>query len=425
MGTSALIVAISAGIIGSSIPDKVVQMQDESFQRYWGTDFVWKFDELPDKGGVPKDRVPYSGYIYPDRGGGTASVLYKYDQAFHGGRTLASSWERWDTGPQRNATRRRGLFGFAFGARSVPAWYGHCNGWTAAAIRHAEPTKSVRKNGVVFTPADIKGLLAEIYIYNETLNLVGSSYTINPGTFHAVLGNWLGRGSHPIGMEADPGEEKWNYPIYSYACSSAKRPNNRVEVKVNVAYAKDSNGEYNESPRTRRIKYFHYTLDLDQDGTIVGGYYHRDSAFIDLLWIPVNPKQGGHKDNERGNPYVDVKEVLAIWRASVDEDVRKRWPVVDLAPEDQILDVSAIEGLVPVQSLVKAREEAEAAAAVAAKESEPAETDPDPATAETGSEPDVNEPATEPAAEEATTNERVAAKPDDVELVPPLAASGE
>ena len=90
MGTSALIVAISAGIIGSSIPDNVVQMQDVAFQRYWGAVFVWKLDELPDKGTVPKERVPYSGYIYPDRGGGTASVLYKYDQAFPRGRTPAS-----------------------------------------------------------------------------------------------------------------------------------------------------------------------------------------------------------------------------------------------------------------------------------------------------------------------------------------------
>nr|MBC8869415.1 hypothetical protein [Planctomycetota bacterium] len=47
MGTSALVVAISAGIVGASIPDKVIEKQNQAFQRYWGTDFVWKFDELP------------------------------------------------------------------------------------------------------------------------------------------------------------------------------------------------------------------------------------------------------------------------------------------------------------------------------------------------------------------------------------------
>jgi len=253
---------------------------------------------------------------------------------------------------------------------------------------------------VVFSPADIKGLLAEIYIYNETLNLAGASYTINPGTFHAVLGNWLGRGAHPIGMEADPGEEKWNYPIYAYAYSSAKRPNNQVEVRINLAYAKDSGGEYNESPRNHRIKYFHYTLSLNQEGEITGGYFHRDSAFIDLLWIPVDPKQGGHKDNRRGNPYVNVKEVLAIWRASVDEEVRKKWPVIDLAPEDQILDVSAIEGLVPVQRLVKAQEPQ---TAVAARKGDSDETD---------TEAVADETAGESATEEETIGERDAVTPD-------------
>ncbi len=394
MGTSTLIVAISAGIIGSSIPDKVVQTQDESFQNYWGEDFVWTFDDLPTKGSVPKHRVPYSGFIYPDRSGGTASAMHKYDLAYHRGRSLASSWERWDTGPQRNPSKRVGLFGF--GGRVVPHWYGHCNGWSAAAIRHAEPTKSVRRNGVVFSPSDIKGLLAEIYLYNEPLNLAGSSYVINPGTLHAILGNWVGRGSHPIGMEADPGEEKWNYPIYSYACSSAKRPNNRVEVKVNVAYAKDSNGEYNKSPRDRRIKYFHYTLNLNQDGKVIGGYYHRDSAIIDLLWVPVNPKQGGHRDNSRGNPHVNVKEVLAIWRASVDEDMRKTWPVIDLAPEDQILDVGAIAGLVPIQSVVNAQE---TQVAVADKEVESDEAEAESVDTET---------ASKPTAEDETTEERAA-----------------
>ena len=412
MGTSAFVIAISAGIVGASIPDKVIEKQNQAFQRYWDTDFVWKFDELPAKGNVPKFRIPYSGCIYTDRGGGTISAMRKYDLAYHRGRSPAASWEQWDTGPQRNATRRVGLF--AFGARRVPHWYGHCNGWTAAAIRHAEPTKSVRRNGVVFTPSDIKGLLAEIYMYNETLNLAGWSYTVNPGTFHAMLGNWLGRGAHPIGMEADPGEEKWNYPIYAYACSSAKRPNNQVEVAMNLAYAKDSSGEYDESPRNRRVKYFHYTLTLNQEGEITGGYFHRDSAFIDLLWIPVDPKQGGHKDNERGNPYVNVEEVLAIWRASVDEDVRKKWPVIDLASEDQILDASAIESLVPVQRLVKAQKPQPAGAA---KEGDSDEADTEPVAAETAGEPASAETTSEPAAEEETTGNRGAATPDAVEPV--------
>jgi len=65
---------------------------------------------------------------------------------------------------------------FARRSRGLPHWYGHCNGWTPAAMRHAEPQRSVTRNGVEFTPADIKGLLAEIYIYNEHIVLGGDQY---------------------------------------------------------------------------------------------------------------------------------------------------------------------------------------------------------------------------------------------------------
>lgn len=34
----------------------------------------------------------------------------------------------------------------------------------------------------------------------------------------------------------------------------------------------------------------------------------------------------------------------------------KKWPAIDLARADQILDVSVVQGLVPVQRLVKAQE---------------------------------------------------------------------
>jgi hypothetical protein len=156
-------------------------------------------------------------------------------------------------------------------------------------------------------------------------------------------------------MEADPSDEKWNYPIYSYAYSSAKRRNRRVEVKLNVAYTKDSNREYNESPHIRRIKYFHYMLELDEDGDIVGGSFYRDSSVIDILWVPMRPRPGGRAGNERGNPYVDVKQVLAVWRESVDEEVRNKWFNIQPSEEDRILDLAGVEGLVPLQGLAKVR----------------------------------------------------------------------
>jgi len=344
--------AVALNTPGASIPEKAVEQQDEFYQKYWGTGFEWRFDALPTEGTVAKYRVPYSGYIYPDTAGGTASMLQKYDRAFHGGRYLATAHERWDVSAYDKPTPRRGgLLGLRMTTvMETPHWHGHCNGWAAAAIRHAEPQNSVTRNGVVFTPADIKGLLAEIYIYNDIIQLVGGDFPMNAGVLHAVLANWLGRGSHPIGMEADPGDEKWNYPVYGFATTSARRSSREVEVKLNIAYAKDSNGEFQQSPRNQRTKYFHYLLNLDDKGRIVGGSFYRDSSMIDLLWMPLRPKQGRQPGNERGNPYLNVDEVLAIWRDSVPEETRSIWPIIDPPAPDRILDVAQLTGLVPAQN---------------------------------------------------------------------------
>jgi hypothetical protein len=351
MGTSTLIVAlVAASTLGASIPKQAVDKQNEVFQRLWGTSFEWKYDALPETGTVPNFRVPYSGYIYPDKGGGTANALRKYDYAFNGGRPLAVGYEQYDTTAFKKPMPRTGPLGFKWGMKmDTPNWHGHCNGWAAATIRHAEPQHSVTKNGVTFTPADIKGLLAEIYIYNDVEHLAGVDWRMNAGLFHAIVANWIGRGGHPIGMEADPSEEKWNYPFYAYSTSSKKRSANQVEVKLNLAYIKDSNGEYQESPQIKRTKYFHYTLSLNSRGEIIGGTFHSDSSIIEMLWIPLQPKQGGRKGNEPGNRYVDVSKVLAIWRASVSEEDRKKWLIIDPPAEDRVLDVTDTKRLVPLQ----------------------------------------------------------------------------
>ena len=81
MGTSVMVVVLAAAsAVGATIPQAQYDKQAQSFQRWWGTEFVWKFDELPTEGAVPDHRIPYSGYIYPDTGGGTISVLRKYDR---------------------------------------------------------------------------------------------------------------------------------------------------------------------------------------------------------------------------------------------------------------------------------------------------------------------------------------------------------
>jgi len=342
-----LAMAVATSAVGQANPinTEEVEYQSENFSRWWGTEFEWRFHELPDEGGVSEDRIPYSGHDYPDRAGGTTDAMRKYDAAFHNGRTLATSWERSDVGADRQTgrswVRGRGLFRNLFAPVSrgpdVPGWYGHCNGWTAAAIRHAEPQYNVVRNGVQFTPADIKGLLAEIYMYCDAEFLGGVDRAINPGLFHAVISNWMGRGKHPVGMETTLGPEKWNYPAYAFSTSSAQRSDNRVEVKLNLAYSMSTRQEFSRTNHIKRVKYFHYELELDEDGRIVGGVYFRDSDRIDMLWTPLKPAPGGEEGNLRGNPHVDIDTVLALWRDSVPAEAREKWLNIDPTDADRVI----------------------------------------------------------------------------------------
>jgi len=191
-------------------------------------------------------------------------------------------------------------------------------------------------------------LLAEVYIYNDHEVLAGLKKNLNPGTFHAILANWLGRGSHPIAMDSDTGEEIWNYPIYAFASSASRHSEREVEVRTNMLYAKDTEDqEYDESPRYNRTKSFHYMLHLDARGNIVGGYYFRDSDRIDFVWVPLRPKQSTEQGNEAGNPHVDVSHVMEIWRRSVPRDVRRRWLIVDLSEKDRAVEVADPSRILP------------------------------------------------------------------------------
>lgn len=356
------------------IREEEVKQQKENFQQWWNAELVWRFDDLPAKGSVPQGRMPYAGAEYPDRAGGTTNVLRKYDQAFNRGRSLAASHEQWDikVHSTQGGGSGRGLFGLArLGRPAPPHWSGHCNGWVTAAIRHAEPENNVVRNGVVFTPADIKGLFAELYMYTDTVFLGGVDAAINPALMHVVIANWVGRGKHPIGMETSVGEEVWNYPIYAYSSAFAKHGDREVEVKVNVGYVKSLGREYNKAPENFRYKYFHYTLDLNEKGEITGGSYYRDSDRIDMLWAPLKASAPGSEGNGQGNPHLKAEEVLAMWRESVPEEKRKNWWNIDPVAEDAVQESEIQpEGVVAGNDSEAPPEPAEEAAAAPAATTE-------------------------------------------------------
>ncbi|MFM9066747.1 MAG: hypothetical protein ACKOUR_05355 [Planctomycetota bacterium] len=321
--------------VGVMTPAELKRQQD-IYQKLWGKPMVVKLDDLPTEGKVDEFRIPYSGHDYPDYNNGTVNALAKYDRAYHRGSSRAAGHEMDDVRQHREvkekvSTTRANTGGFfrrvATGGTTfaTPAWYGHCNGWTAATIRHAEPQNSVVRNGVEFTPADIKGMLAEMYMYTPTAILDGTVDMVNPAGFHLAITNWIGIGKHSIGMESAPGKMVVNFPMYGF--KSTIRPiNNRVVDVVTIAtYMLHVTAEADKSTPNPRELYFHYTLNLDATGKITGGSYQRDSARLDMIWVPLTPTNGGSKGNERGNPHLNTDEVLSIWAESVPAEVRAKW----------------------------------------------------------------------------------------------------
>ena len=64
MATSAIVfLMVVAHGYGATTPKSVIEKQNQVFEKFWGTQFVWKFDDLPTSGTVPNFRVPYSGHI--------------------------------------------------------------------------------------------------------------------------------------------------------------------------------------------------------------------------------------------------------------------------------------------------------------------------------------------------------------------------
>jgi len=329
---------VSYGPSGGNIQKQELEDQKSAFKQLWDEELIVRLDELPKDGKVPDYRVPYSGHDYPDKIGGTLAAMAKYDKAFHRGQSRAYQHEREDLAFHSTVRKpgpeivRRGLFGRVISVsapHAVPNWYGHCNGWTAASIRHAEPQKSVTRNGVEFKPADIKGMLAELYMYSQTQFLGGVDDAVNPAVLHITLANWLGRNSHPVAMETALGEPVINFPIYAYKSTITKLSPRLYDVRTLVSFTLHVPREYDKGPKSNRQLYFHYLLELDAGGNIIAGHYQRDSGRVDMLWTPLEPVQGGQDGNRGGNPHLNLEEVLSIWRESVDGELLAKWVNVD------------------------------------------------------------------------------------------------
>ncbi len=351
--------------------------QEALFNYYFrdrALEYETRLDDLATEASVPSWRIPYSAAIHPESGGGLSnaqvarpvvlfprlrrtvpssggsSVLITYDRAFNGGRDMANAYEI-----KRIMVTTRALFPALRMRNTSESWEGYCSGFTASTIKHPEPVRAVDAGdvggtpGVVLQPSDIKGLLT--CIYNRT---TPDSYLYlapptardggpNMGTFHLALANYIGQAGYPVGMDRTKGQVAWNNPAYSYkvdwirdAGGDGEHQYKDVQTTVTYSYyGTDSQRQTDAESgnlvgNRKQAMTFRYRLALDEQGRIVGG--RAQSASGHFLWIPLYPVQAKADGSVPGNPYVDVRKIIALARAAALPEIQEKFDRATIGP---------------------------------------------------------------------------------------------
>ncbi|MCC6620581.1 MAG: hypothetical protein IT385_04965 [Deltaproteobacteria bacterium] len=158
---------------------------------------------------------------------------------------------------------------------------GKCIGWALSTMFHDEPTKDVELAGVVFTPADIKGILAAIYNgaqffvpedmalgqeYHDANDASPEAYAdVLPHDLFRALAATIDRGTM-LEADLDPGDGVWNYPIHAYDVAWDAPAGGVVAGTLVLHLADDevaSDGVFSTNPARPDLKA--RTLDFELD----------------------------------------------------------------------------------------------------------------------------------------------------------------
>jgi hypothetical protein len=241
----------------------------------------------------------------------------------------------------------------ADGIDGIQGWWGTCHAWTPASLMSPEPQHAVTMNGVTFEVGDIKALTQNIYDRTSAVMLGGRCNNkeishdvngsandecsdVNPGALHVILTNFLGLRQAPLIEDRTANYEVWNQPVVAYEVTKQAKISNTAanacvgssgstwkyntsakelyEVRATVTYITETypgRTPVGFESSTSQDDY-HYILELNADGKVVGGRYCTDSSnsHVDFLWSPTG-------SNSSSNPNVDVNKVKQLIKASV------------------------------------------------------------------------------------------------------------
>ena len=235
----------------------------------------------------------------------------------------------------------------------MATWWGTCHAWAPASLLVPEPQHSVTVNGVTFAVSDIKALIQNAFDQTSAVMLGGRCNSkeikhdvngsandecadLNAGSLHVVMTNFLGINNLALVEDRTANFEIWNqavlgYDITSQTLTTASAANACVgssgstwkyntsakdlyDVRMTAQYLTES-GQSTFPVGARnytRTDRYHYILELNTEGKVVGGRYCTDSEnnHVDFFWSPTgqfNPS----------NPNVSVTKVKDLITKSV------------------------------------------------------------------------------------------------------------
>ena len=243
--------------------------------------------------------LPWQGFWWPRKNMPMLTPLSKYDR-FVNSRTGISpgsvAWER-----QNHAYH--GV-----------DWSGHCNGWAAASILHAEPVlpKTDPVSETVFSVSDQKGILTEAdycvsaaFFGNRNYG-AGNNGDIRPELFHKTLLYYIGSLHKAVIMDYHPDSSVDNHVISGYNMEINAAGENRYTVTTTLSMHGYDNFPSNTPgvarPYTRK---YSYILLTDAQGTPTGGNWL--SGNPDFMWVPLSPMNCQKLDYKYINAILDLQ----------------------------------------------------------------------------------------------------------------------
>ncbi|KAJ3058480.1 hypothetical protein HK102_010483 [Quaeritorhiza haematococci] len=349
--------------------------------------FKFKLQRLPKEAKL--SRTPWPGSYWPTwadsinyrwNGDNNLSPVEKYAKAFgHDAKQLSDAVSQLQgiqsQGGRRTCKRKSDCASLRDGSECairrgeteglcIPRWFGLCHAWAPAAYLEKEPKCEVEYKGVTFNTNDLKALMTSIYDQAGIPTIFGgkrcyedepsldeygrfkdvSCRDLNPGLFHLVMANMLGRFKHSFIIDKDSASQVWNQPVLGYkvleTVEISREDAMRKFFPDRAAEAYPFNADAKKLVYVRTILDYivergedgplinnpdimaeaiqqmdlEYVLELEDEGRIIGGEWVNGSKqeHPDFLWVST---EKASKEVSVVNT-ITYKNVKMLWRKS-------------------------------------------------------------------------------------------------------------